>query len=349
LVYVIDTEAPVVQLIGNAVDTVEVFNSYFDSGVVYTDNYDQNPKLVVTGNVNTSKIGSYTLKYEVSDSSGNSSVLYRYVHVFDLSAPQISSNYASGDTIHINIFTSVYDKLNLSYSDNYNSTGDLTIVSSGTYASSFGTGSANSIGCYTLSHSATDVSNNSSSVFYVVCVEDLEKPIITLLGSSVINIKQWETADTNDMKVNVTDNYDNNPTIWVSGSYYDDYLKHDKDGFYNVIYHAKDQSGNEADTVIRYINVLPNISIDENPIDEQINLYPNPAKSIVYVSINLKESGNGVICIMNQLGQCVYTDNEVDLSQQIHPISIAHLASGMYHVRISTNEQLIIKKLILSK
>jgi hypothetical protein len=116
-----------------------------------------------------------------------------------------------------------------------------------------------------------------------------------------------------------------------------------------VIYHAKDQSGNEADTVIRYINVLPNISIDENPIDEQINLYPNPAKSIVYVSINLKESGNGIICIMNQLGQCVYTDNEVDLSKQIHPISIAHLASGMYHVRISTNEQLIIKKLILSK
>lgn len=348
-VHVLDTEAPDLQLMGRAIDTVEVNTSYTDSGATYTDNYDKNPVLTVTGSVNISKIGVYNILYEVTDSSGNYASLTRTVYVLDRTAPQITSNFNNGDSIFIEVFTSVFDKITISFSDNYDAAIDLTMVEAGSYYTEFSHGQATLIGCFDLSYTVTDASNNSSFIQFIVCVNDNEKPLITMLGNPIINIKRWHTADTSEMLINVTDNYDQNPLIWVSGSYYDDYLKHEQEGFYNVVYHAKDQSGNEADSVIRYINVLPNNSIFEDLNDHFVTLYPNPAKNIIYVLLDIPDSEFAELCVMNSLGQCIITQKVMNIKQQIHTFSLAEVADGMYMLRITTEKGVLVKKFILAK
>jgi hypothetical protein len=69
-----DTVAPVITLIGSADTTIlSDTNRYVDPGVIATDNMDTatNHKVIVTGSVDKSKIGVYTLNYNVADSASN--------------------------------------------------------------------------------------------------------------------------------------------------------------------------------------------------------------------------------------------------------------------------------------
>ena len=70
---VVDTIAPVITLVGDATVTVQVGDTYTDAGATATDNYDGDltSSIVVTGSVDTSTIGTYTVTYNVSDASGN--------------------------------------------------------------------------------------------------------------------------------------------------------------------------------------------------------------------------------------------------------------------------------------
>ena len=82
-VNIIDSEPPVITLNGQALEIIPLNSIYKDSGVIITDNYDteiQN-KVVTTSNVNTNKEGAYTVKYTVTDQSGNTTTASRKVIV----------------------------------------------------------------------------------------------------------------------------------------------------------------------------------------------------------------------------------------------------------------------------
>ncbi len=72
----VDTVKPVIKRIGSSPVTVKRYATYNDAGATATDNYDGNitGKIVVTSNVNTSRLGTYTVKYNVTDSSGNAAI-----------------------------------------------------------------------------------------------------------------------------------------------------------------------------------------------------------------------------------------------------------------------------------
>ena len=72
-VTVADTTPPVITLTGDATMSVEEGSSYSDVGASATDNVDGDltSKIVVTGAVDISTAGTYTLKYDVSDAAGN--------------------------------------------------------------------------------------------------------------------------------------------------------------------------------------------------------------------------------------------------------------------------------------
>ncbi|MFN4082070.1 MAG: immunoglobulin-like domain-containing protein [Bacteroidia bacterium] len=90
-VVVIDRVAPAITLRGLADMTWDVFEPFTDPGVNVTDNYwPVNTILVqVRGNVNTSKLGTYTLWYVATDPSGNKDSISRIVTVVDRQAPTI--------------------------------------------------------------------------------------------------------------------------------------------------------------------------------------------------------------------------------------------------------------------
>jgi hypothetical protein len=68
-----DTSAPLIQLVGDATVTLLVADSYQDAGAMATDDIDGNltSRIVTDNNVNTSIIGSYSVTYNVTDTSGN--------------------------------------------------------------------------------------------------------------------------------------------------------------------------------------------------------------------------------------------------------------------------------------
>ena len=82
----IDNEKPTITLNGNSLETVLLNSSYKDPGVNVTDNCDQDieTKVKVNGSVDVSKVGEYTITYEVSDSSNNTSTISRLVKVVNI-------------------------------------------------------------------------------------------------------------------------------------------------------------------------------------------------------------------------------------------------------------------------
>ena len=68
-----DAVPPVLTLIGDATVNVPSGSAYTDDGATAEDNIDGDisGSVVVTSNVNTSVVGSYTVTYNVADRAGN--------------------------------------------------------------------------------------------------------------------------------------------------------------------------------------------------------------------------------------------------------------------------------------
>lgn len=85
-----DTTAPVITLLGSSPVDVEVNTTYNDAGATASDNVDVNVSVIVTNPVNTGVLGTYTVTYDASDSSGNAATqVTRTVNVVDTSVPEI--------------------------------------------------------------------------------------------------------------------------------------------------------------------------------------------------------------------------------------------------------------------
>lgn len=90
-VNVIDVLSPVITILGSNPATVNVNTVYSDAGSTALDDADGDvtSDIVITGNVNSSSVGTYTVTYTVSDSSGNVAVSTRTVNVIDTTAPTV--------------------------------------------------------------------------------------------------------------------------------------------------------------------------------------------------------------------------------------------------------------------
>ena len=89
-----DKDNPVISLKGNSSISIYVGKKFYDPGYTASDNCDGDitDKVVIEGTVNNSKTGTYTIKYSVTDSSGNSSSVERIVKV-------IKNPYTYGDGV----------------------------------------------------------------------------------------------------------------------------------------------------------------------------------------------------------------------------------------------------------
>lgn len=78
-----DTVKPEIKLNGNATITVNINEEYKDAGATATDNKDGDltNKIQISGKVDTSKTGTYTITYTVEDSAGNKTTVTRTIIV----------------------------------------------------------------------------------------------------------------------------------------------------------------------------------------------------------------------------------------------------------------------------
>ncbi|HOZ54331.1 MAG TPA: DUF5011 domain-containing protein [Bacilli bacterium] len=82
----VDKEKPVIKLNGLSTETINQNTKFVDPGVIAYDNVDGDitSEVVISGSVNTTKSGSYTLNYSVEDKAGNKTQISRIVIVKSL-------------------------------------------------------------------------------------------------------------------------------------------------------------------------------------------------------------------------------------------------------------------------
>ncbi|MGI6782376.1 MAG: hypothetical protein ACOX56_06140 [Acholeplasmataceae bacterium] len=131
------------------------------SFVLVNDNYTQNMYI----------LGTYTLKYSVSDAAGNTSYVIVNVKVVDVDPPLIYGT-DTYDVVAKQKLPESTIRSALGVTDNYDETLDIVLVQDN-YTSNF-----DKLGTYTITYRATDSSNNSTDFIVTVNVTDDLPPVI---------------------------------------------------------------------------------------------------------------------------------------------------------------------------
>ena len=96
----LDTHAPVITLNGEATVTVFQDGIYVELGATATDDRDGDVNVTVSGSVDTSTLGKYTLTYSATDKAGNSASIDRVVTVV---IPKLTSLTLESDATTLNV------------------------------------------------------------------------------------------------------------------------------------------------------------------------------------------------------------------------------------------------------
>lgn len=210
---------PFFKLKGKREITLEVNNEYKENG------YLTNAKVLeVSNNINTSKLGTYTVLYKYKKYNKIKETI-RVVNIVDKTPPELDLI----GNLEINNCSKSYQEEGYAAFDNYD--GDLTQKVE------------KEIKDGKIIYRVKDSSNNITTKERTFSNIDKEGPVIKLNGSSVnlkINNKYVEQGYT------VTDNCDDDLTSKVEIT---NNININKEGTYEVIYKVKDKSGNESKEV----------------------------------------------------------------------------------------------------
>ncbi|AHF08594.1 immunoglobulin-like domain-containing protein [Desulfitobacterium metallireducens] len=277
-VEVVDNEAPVITLNGEDPLVVQVGSNFSDPGATASDNYDQNVTVIASGSVDTNTVGTYTITYSAEDVSGNKTTKTRTVKVVDSEAPVITLN---GEDPLVAQIGSNFSDPGATASDNYDQ--NVIIIASGSV-------DTNTVGTYTITYSAADISGNQTTKTRTVEVVDNEAPVITLNGEDPLVVQVG--SNFSDPGATASDNYDQNVTVIASGS-----VDINMVGSYTLTYSAIDSNGNKASSVTRVINVVnpipvgPELTISSPREGENLSGTQVTVTGTVEVGASLKING----------------------------------------------------------
>ncbi|MEZ7931886.1 MAG: T9SS type A sorting domain-containing protein [Flavobacteriales bacterium] len=97
------------------------------------------------------------------------------------------------------------------------------------------------------------------------------------------------------------------------------------------------------------ITFLSCVGLEENDIDLNVNLYPNPATEFVTIDIyNKFNTGNMKFEIVNSIGQIV-SEKTIPNKKEKVIIDVTNFTKGLYFVRISSDKMYMTKKLLIQR
>ncbi|MEG2322242.1 MAG: DUF5011 domain-containing protein, partial [Bacilli bacterium] len=229
---------PTINLKGYGTIYLNVFDKYLEEGYSAYDEIDGNitKKVIVSGEVNTNKVGQYVITYKVTNKNGASIIIRRVINVIDNVKPNITLN-GKDITLEWNIDT--YKELGAIAIDNYD--GDITnrIVITGLF-------NPNKIGTYYLAYTITDNNGNKSSIQRIIKVVDRQAPIVILNGDATMYLEAG--FDYNELGVTITDNYDTNLKAVITNN-----ININVMGEYQVTYIVNDSSANKTEITRKVI------------------------------------------------------------------------------------------------
>ena len=244
-VNVVDGAAPVITLLGTTPIDVAQGSVYTDAGATALDDVDGDitANIVTVNPVDTATLGQYTVTYNVTDSAGNTAAeVSRTVNVVDGAAPVIT---LLGTTPIDVAQGSVYTDAGATALDDVD--GDITanIVTVNPVDTA-------TLGQYTVTYNVTDSAGNTAAeVSRTVNVVDASIPIITLLGTTPIDVAQGSVYT--DAGATALDDVDGDITANIVTVNPVDTATL---GQYTVTYNVTDSAGNTAAEVSRTVNVV---------------------------------------------------------------------------------------------
>ncbi len=250
-----DITPPVITILGNNPQTVEVGVACHDSGATAMDDRDGYVQVVVSGTVDLSTPGTYTITYTATDSSGNSTTAIRTVYVIEINQdhtpPVITLN--GPDEVYVEVGEAYFEQNATAVDDvDGNLTESIRIWTEHEVKT-------NQIGDYEVIYTVTDSAGNSAE----------ERRGIHVLDSTTafkITIETNQTGDSTDTQFTVptnsayeydykifcgNDEYEVNYVEHVTGDYVCNYYDPGKytiyiKGKFPAIYHHNRAEANET-------------------------------------------------------------------------------------------------------
>ena len=290
---------PTITLTGSSTITLLVGDTYIEDGCVATDvvDGDLTSSIITTGTVDTSTEGTYTLVYSVTDSASNIVSTTRTVIVSaatnSANCTISGQNIGGGQSQTVTLTNAISDitfavtsscqenlqeevlglptGVTMNFSDNTaiisgtptGQTGDYSyVVNWYSATSSFTLGGTITV----VAGSTTSTSTTSSST------ADTTPPVISLLGSSTINLTVGDTftdpgaTATDDVDGDITSSITINGYVLPITQSYSSEVDTSTAGTYTISFYVSDASGNAATVVQRtvIVSIASSISFDSN-------------------------------------------------------------------------------------
>ena len=228
---------------------------------------------------NTVDLGQYTFEFsnvilssESNENISSEALMIGYVNVIeDTTAPIITL--IGENAITLEVGTS-YNDAGATALDNNDGDLSANIIVTGTVDTS-------TVGMYTITYSATNASENTGSATITVIIVDTILPVITLLGDNPVSIKVGSTYT--DAGATASDNYDGDLTSSITTV---NNVNQNTVGTYTVTYNVSDANSNSAQEVTRTVNVVSNLSVEENS-KSILKIYPNPTNNSWNISTSI--------------------------------------------------------------
>ncbi len=237
-----DVTPPVITLTGENPITLNVNDTYVDDGATAEDDKDTEVVVVITGSVDSSTVGTYTMYYDATDRAGNhAQTLSRTVNVVegaDITPPIIT---IIGENPLVVDLNGIYQEAGATAMDD--SDGNVSVVTTGSVDMS-------TLGVYTISYDATDSAGNSVTQTRSVHVSlpDVTPPVITMMGDNPVEVKMNHTYV--DPGATAVDDRDGEVAVVVTGSVNTSVV-----GTHTLTYIAKDDADNTS-SLTRTVNVI---------------------------------------------------------------------------------------------
>jgi hypothetical protein len=101
---------------------------------------------------------------------------------------------------------------------------------------------------------------------------------------------------------------------------------------------------------VKHFTTGQGTSVEKNTINNQVNIYPNPARDYLFIEINNDAEGTARISVLNMVGQEVVSESmQLGAGNNLKQINTSLLSNGVYFIKINNNGSIITRKMVIDK
>jgi hypothetical protein len=251
-----DRTPPVITVSGDPITFIGQFGSFTPFTFSATDDFDDDAEItsrvVITGEelVNTNVVGSYIIRYNVSDIVGNQAQeVIRTVVITDITPPELIVEFENNPVI-VREFGSPKPIINALATDDIDDDAEIT---SRIQVTGYDDVNMNVIGSYEVRFDVSDLAGNQAPTqIRTIQVIDTIGPNLTILPQTTQTIRQFESPP--EWIIIANDDYDGaiaTSEVIIGGN-----LNVNVAGTYTVTFIVADSSGNFSEEISREVIVL---------------------------------------------------------------------------------------------